>query len=173
MIPCICGRLYSVQSLSRVQLFVTHGLQHARLPCPSPTPRACQTHVHRVGNAIQPSRPLLSPSPPAVSLSRIRVFSTELGLCIRWPKYWSFIYRLYCYPPTKYFFFFSLQYPSPVVCELCFPFLPQQPEWIWHGAELCSMCSASRHTICWLSATEVLKWLSQANLAIPAFLLPC
>ena len=120
MIPCICGRLYSVQSLSRVQLFVTHGLQHARLPCPSPTPRACQTHVHRVGNAIQPSRPLLSPSPPAVSLSRIRVFSTELGLCIRWPKYWSFIYRLYCYPPTKYFFFFSLQYPSPVVCSFLY-----------------------------------------------------
>ena len=33
--------LSSVQSLSRVWLFVTHGLQHARLPCPSPTPWAC------------------------------------------------------------------------------------------------------------------------------------
>ena len=31
----------SVQSLSHVQLFATHGLQHARLPCPSPTPGAC------------------------------------------------------------------------------------------------------------------------------------
>ena len=31
----------SVQSLSHVWLFATHGLQHARLPCPSPTPRAC------------------------------------------------------------------------------------------------------------------------------------
>ena len=31
----------SVQSLSHVQIFVTHGLQHNRLPCPSPTPRAC------------------------------------------------------------------------------------------------------------------------------------
>ena len=31
----------SVQLLSRVQLFVTHGLQHTRLPCPSTTPRAC------------------------------------------------------------------------------------------------------------------------------------
>ena len=29
----------SVQSLSHVQLFATHGLQHAKLPCPSPTPR--------------------------------------------------------------------------------------------------------------------------------------
>ena len=31
----------SVQSLSHVRLFVTHGLQHTRLPCLSPTPRAC------------------------------------------------------------------------------------------------------------------------------------
>ena len=31
----------SVQSLSGVQLFVTRGLQHTRLPCPSPTPKAC------------------------------------------------------------------------------------------------------------------------------------
>ena len=31
----------SVQSLSRVRLFATHGLQHARLPCLLPTSRAC------------------------------------------------------------------------------------------------------------------------------------
>ena len=42
-------------------------LTHAKLPCPSPTP---QTHVHRVGDAIQPSHPLLSPSPPAFNLSQ-------------------------------------------------------------------------------------------------------
>ena len=42
-----------------------HGLQHARLPCPSPTPGLAQTHV---GDAIQPSHPLLSPSPPALNL---------------------------------------------------------------------------------------------------------
>ena len=40
-----------------------HGLQHARLPCPSPTPGLAQTHVHRVDDAIQPSHPLSSPSP--------------------------------------------------------------------------------------------------------------
>ena len=42
----ICSFLLSVyivvvQSLSHVQLFATHGLQHARLPCPSPSPRVC------------------------------------------------------------------------------------------------------------------------------------
>ena len=40
-----------------------HGLQHARLPCPSPTPGAYSNLcVHWVGDAIQPSHPLLSPS---------------------------------------------------------------------------------------------------------------
>ena len=43
-----------------------------------------QTHVHRVSDAIQPSHPLLSPSPPS-----IRVFSNESALHMRWPKYWS------------------------------------------------------------------------------------
>ena len=38
-----------------------HGLQHTRLPCPSPTPQLAQTHVHRVGDAVQPSHALLSP----------------------------------------------------------------------------------------------------------------
>ena len=43
-----------------------------------------QTDVHRVGDTIQPSHPLLSPSPPAVNLSSIRVFSNESVLRIRW-----------------------------------------------------------------------------------------
>ena len=67
------------------------GLHHTRLPCPSPSPRACShscsfsqschptisfsivpfsTHVHWVGDAIQPSCPLSSPSPPAFNLSQ-------------------------------------------------------------------------------------------------------
>ena len=47
-----------------------HGLQHARLPCPLPTPELTQTHVHQVSDAIQPSHPLLSPSPPAFNISQ-------------------------------------------------------------------------------------------------------
>ena len=43
-----------------------------------------QTHVHRVGDAIQPSHPVSSPSPPALNLSNIRVFLNELILHIRW-----------------------------------------------------------------------------------------
>ena len=72
-----------------------HGLQHARLPCPSPTPEPTQTHVHHVGDAIQPSHPLSSPPLPAFNLSQHQgVFSSESVLCIRWPKYWSFRFSI-------------------------------------------------------------------------------
>ena len=53
-----------------------------------------QTHVHRVGDAIQPSHPLLSPSPPALNLSSIRVFSNESVLHIRWTKCLSFSFSI-------------------------------------------------------------------------------
>ena len=48
--------------------------------------------VHQVSDVIQPSHPLLSPSPPA--FPRIRVFSIESVLCIKWPKYWSFNFSI-------------------------------------------------------------------------------
>ena len=83
----------SVQSLSRVQLFAT-SLQHTRSPCPSPTPRVYSNSCHWVSDAIQPSHPLLCPSPPTFNLSSIRVFSNELALFIRWPKYWSFSFSI-------------------------------------------------------------------------------
>ena len=47
-----------------------HELQHAMPPCPSPTPEFTQTHVHRVSDAIQPSHPLSSPSPPVPNPSQ-------------------------------------------------------------------------------------------------------
>ena len=52
-----------------------------------------QTHVHRVGDAIQPSHPLSSPPPPPL-LPPSSVFSNESTLCIRWPKYWSFSFSI-------------------------------------------------------------------------------
>ena len=46
-----------------------HGLKHTRLPCPLPSLELAQTHIHWFGDAIQPSRPLWSPSPPTFYLS--------------------------------------------------------------------------------------------------------
>ena len=60
----------SFQSLSRVRLFATPWSQQAGPLCPSPTPGSTQTHVHRVGDAIQSSHPLSSPSPLAPNPSQ-------------------------------------------------------------------------------------------------------
>ena len=49
-----------------------------------------QTHVHRVGDAIQPSHPLSASSPSAFNLSQHQCLFNESVLRIRWPKYWSF-----------------------------------------------------------------------------------
>ena len=49
-----------------------HGLQHDRLPCPSPTPRAYMNSIHWVSDAIQPSHPLSAPFPPAFNLSQLQ-----------------------------------------------------------------------------------------------------
>ena len=57
---------HSVMSIS----LSPHELQHARPPCPSPTPRVHSTHVHQVSDAIQPSHPGSSPSSPASNPSQ-------------------------------------------------------------------------------------------------------
>ena len=53
-----------------------------------------QTHVHQVHDAIQPSHPLSSPSPPALIPPSIRASSNESTLRMRWPKYWSFSFSI-------------------------------------------------------------------------------
>ena len=53
-----------------------------------------QIHVHRVHDAIQPSHPLSSPSPPAFNLSQHQGLFNESTLRMRWPKYWSFSFSI-------------------------------------------------------------------------------
>ena len=53
-----------------------------------------QTHDHWVRDAIQPSHPISSPSPHSFNLSQHWVFSNEMSLHIRWPKYWSFSFSI-------------------------------------------------------------------------------
>ena len=64
------------------------------LPVHHQLPKFTQTHLHGVGDVIQPSQPLS----PLLLLSSIfpsiRVFSNESALRIRWPKYWSFSFNI-------------------------------------------------------------------------------
>ena len=54
-----------------------------------------QTHVHQVSDAIQPSHPLLSPSPSTFNLSQHQgLFQWLTVLCIRWPNYWRFSFSI-------------------------------------------------------------------------------
>ena len=64
------------------------------LPVHHHLPEFTQTHVHRVGDAIQPSHPRSSLSPLAPIPPSIRVFSSESAVRMRWPKYWSFSFSI-------------------------------------------------------------------------------
>ena len=84
----------SVQSLSRVRLSWPHGLQHARPPCPSLTPRVYSNSCplswwcHPIISSCH--HLLLLPS----IFPSIRIFSNDSVLHIRWPKYWNFSFSI-------------------------------------------------------------------------------
>ena len=64
------------------------------LPVHHQLPEFTQTHAYWVSDAIQPSHPLSSPSPPAFSLSQHQSFFHGAVLCIWWPNYWSFSFSI-------------------------------------------------------------------------------
>ena len=83
--------LYCCWSVARSCLTLqSHELQHARLPCPSPSPGVCSNSCLL---SLVPSNHLILCHPllllPSIS-PNMRVFSRESTLHIRWPKYWSF-----------------------------------------------------------------------------------
>ena len=86
------GLFVVVQSFSYVRLFATSWTQG--FPVLHHLLELAQTHVHWISDPIEPSHPLSSPSPLPSIFPSIRVFSLELALCIRWPKYWSFSFSI-------------------------------------------------------------------------------
>ena len=78
-----------VQLLSCVQICDPMDCNIPGFPVHHQLPEFAQIHAHQVSDAIQPSHPLSSPSPPASTFPSIRGFSNE-SLLRRWPKYWSF-----------------------------------------------------------------------------------
>ena len=91
-----CPQFSSVTQsyLTLCDSWTAHGLQHARPPCPSPTPGV---YSNSCLLSLMPSNHLILCCPllllPSVS-PRIRVFSNESVLHIRWPKYWSFNFSI-------------------------------------------------------------------------------
>ena len=67
-----------------------HESQHARPPCPSSITKLMSIELVMPSNHLILCRPLL---PPSIFPS-IRVFSNESTLHMRWPKYWSFSFRI-------------------------------------------------------------------------------
>ena len=88
-LTCLLRNLYAgqeatIQSLSRVRLLVTPmDYSTPGFPVHHQLPEFTQTHVHHVSDTIQPSHPLSSPSPPALSLSLHHDLFSELALYIR------------------------------------------------------------------------------------------
>ena len=85
-----------INSVTQSCLTLCNPMNHSTpgLPVCHQHPESTQTHVHRVSDAIQPSHPLSSPSPPASIFPSIRVFFNESTLPMRWPKYWSFSFGI-------------------------------------------------------------------------------
>ena len=89
---------YSIQFSSVAQLCTTFcdpvNCSTPGLPVHHQLPESTQTHVHWVGDAIQPSHPLSSPYPPAFNLSQHQGLFQWVSSFIRWPKYWSFSFSI-------------------------------------------------------------------------------
>ena len=108
MFPCLCPTVNSavintggasVQFSSVAQSCPTlcDAMNHSTpgLPVHHHLPEFTQIHIHQVHDAIQPSHPLLSPSPPAPNPSQHQgLFPLEKTLRMRWPKYWSFSFSI-------------------------------------------------------------------------------
>ena len=71
-----------------------HGLQHARLPCPLPSPRVFSKSCPLSQWCHPTISSPVSPFSSFLQSSSIRVLSSELALHIKWPKYWSFSFNI-------------------------------------------------------------------------------
>ena len=70
-----------------------HGLQHARLTCPSPSSGACSDSCP-LSRWCHPTISFCHPFHLLPSVSQLQGLSNESALCIRWPKYWSFSFGI-------------------------------------------------------------------------------
>ena len=116
-----CLTLWNPMDCSTPGFFLLHHL-----------PELAQTHVHWLGDAIQPSHPLSSRSPPAFNLSQHQGLFQWVAVRNWWPKYWSFSFRFS--PSSEFSGFISfridwfdlLVVQGTLICEI-----PQNLALVW------------------------------------------
>ena len=144
----------------------THELQHARPPCPSPTPRlysnSCPLSLSSHLILCHPLL-LLPPIPPS-----IRVFSNESTLLMRWPWYWSFSFRISPSNEHPGLISFRMDWLDLLAVQGTLNSLLQHHSWkasiIWHSAfftvQLSHPYMATGKTIALTSRTFIGKVMS-------------
>ena len=117
------------------------------LPVHHQLPEFTQTHVHQVSDAIQPSHPLSSPSPPAPNPSQHHSFSNESTLRMRWPKYWSFSFSIIPSKEIPGLISFRMDWLDllPVQGTLKVFSNTTVQKHQFFGAQLCSQCNSHIH----------------------------
>ena len=131
----------------------SHELQHARLPCPSPTPRACSSSCP-LSRWCHPTNHLIFCHPRLLHsiFPSIRVLSKESVLHIRWPKYWSLSFSIS--PFNEYLGLISFR----IDCFDCLAVQGTLKNLLQHYSSKASILQCSAFFIVQLS--QVLKLLS-------------
>ena len=106
-------------------LYGTMNCSTPGLPAHHQLPESTQTHVHCVGDAIQPSHPLSSPSLPALNLSQHQGLLHESVLRIMWPKYCSFSFSISPYNEYLGLISFRMDWFDLLGVQETFTSLPQ------------------------------------------------
>ena len=140
-----------------------------------------QTHVHWVGDAIQPSHPLSSPSPPALIFPSIRVFPSESTLCIMYPEYWSFSFGISPSNECLGLIFFRIVRFHPPCCPMEFQEFSTASQFesinslalsLLYGPTLVSICEYSMD-LCQQSDISAFYFLNFFNIYIYIFFNLC
>ena len=147
-------RLVSTVSCSAVSNSLQpHELQHARLPCPSPTPRACSNS--------RPSSPWCHPTicrplllPPSIFPSS-RVFSNESVLCIRWPKYWTLA------SASVYWYIYTGVSSDHINLNIKVYWFPKSLTWLFFYASVSNFIGYSNKQSSSVKADSILQFLSE------------
>ena len=144
-----------------------HELQHIRLPCPSLSPGVCSKSSPFSWSWHSNHLILCCPLflLPSIFLS-IRIFSSELALHIRWPKYWSFSFNIS--PSNEYLglISFRMDWLDLLTVQGIFKSLLQyhgsKALILWHSAffivQLSRPYVTTGKTIAWLYTPLLAKW---------------